>query len=143
MTTIVADARAAIMACDSRVQIDGQWWPGTKIYRVGDMLIGGAGDTAAINKAIEWLRKGRKGPPPKQPDEFCLLSLGPGGVRYWSHKLDSEPVDRGFHAIGSGGNAALGAMLHGASAKEAVEIAREVDTATGGDVVVIALGPQG
>jgi hypothetical protein len=39
-----------------------------------------------------------------------------------------------FAALGSGSDAALGALYHGASAREAVEIASLVDTATGDGV---------
>jgi hypothetical protein len=92
MTTIVADARKGLMACDSRVQIEGQWWPATKVIRIDDYLVGGAGDTGTILKAYKWLSNGRKNPPPKLPDNFCLLTLGPDGLRYWANNLQSEVI---------------------------------------------------
>ena len=64
------------------------------------------------------------------------LVLSREGLFYWASNLVPEPIERGFHAIGSGGNAALGALLAGAQVKRAVEIATEVDTSSGGEVVL-------
>jgi hypothetical protein len=136
MTTIAGDAKKGVMVCDSRTQIDGQWWPCTKVHRVGEWLVGGAGDSGTIRRFIKWFENGRKTPHPKMPDNFCMLSLGPDGLIYWSAAMIPEPIERGFHAIGSGGNAALGAMMNGADCKRAVEIACLIDTGTGGEVVV-------
>lgn len=44
------------------------------------------------------------------------------------------PCDFDFYAIGSGNELAKGAMLMGASAKQAVEAAAKLDVYTGGDI---------
>lgn len=48
-------------------------------------------------------------------------------------------LGEGYHALGSGNAVALGAMHHGASAREAVEAAMDHDTATGGHVTEVAV----
>ena len=48
-------------------------------------------------------------------------------------------VQAPFYAIGSGAAAALGAMHMGATAKEAVQIAKKIDNNTGGLVVTASL----
>lgn len=136
MTTIAADAKRGLMACDSMTSTGDAWWPSTKVYRVGDALIGGAGEVAAIRSFVQWYADGQRTPKPKIADTFCALELSKDGVFYWAANLQPSLIERGFHAIGSGGNAALGAMLAGANVKRAVEIATQVDTGSGGEVVL-------
>jgi hypothetical protein len=141
MTTICADAPRGMMACDSMTSTSDSWWPSTKVYRAGDALIGGAGEAASVRQFVTWYADGQRLPRPKIADNFCALVLSKEGLSYWASNLVPEPIERGFHAIGSGGNAALGAMLAGANAKRAVEIACEVDTSSGGEVVLHKLKP--
>lgn len=136
MTTIAADAKRGLMACDSMASTADSWWPTTKVHRTPDALIGGAGETAAIRLFVAWYKDGQRLPKPKLPDTFCCLVLNGEGLYYWASNLVPEPIERGFHAIGSGGNAALGAMLAGANVKKAVEIATQVDTGSGGEVIL-------
>lgn len=136
MTTIAADARKGLMACDSMTSTGDSWWPSTKVHRVADALIGGAGEAASIRQFASWYADGQRSPKPKIGDNFCALVLSREGLFYWASNLVPEPIERGFHAIGSGGNAALGALLAGAQVKRAVEIATEVDTSSGGEVVL-------
>jgi hypothetical protein len=136
MTTIAADAKRGLMACDSMTSTADSWWPSTKVHRAGDALVGGAGEAAAIRQFVAWYADGQRTPKPKLPDTFCCLVLSPDGLCYWASNLVPEPIERGFHAIGSGGNAALGAMLAGANVKKAVEIATQIDTGSGGEVVL-------
>jgi hypothetical protein len=136
MTTIVASVQEGVMVCDSRWQIDGDChWPGTKVYRIGDALIGGAGDGAAIKKFLDWWRAGKK--PPKTKFDggvFEALVLDPSGLSWWGSTLTATPIERGWHGIGTGGKAAMGAMMHGATCAEAVTIAAQIDTCTGGEI---------
>jgi hypothetical protein len=124
------------MACDSMTSTSDAWWPSTKVHRTSDALIGGAGESAAIRQFVAWYSDGQRVPKPKLPDSFCVLVLTGEGLFYWASNLVPEPIERGFHAIGSGGNAALGAMLAGANVKKAVEIATTVDPGSGGEVVL-------
>lgn len=139
MTTIAADSRRGLMASDSMASTSDAWWPCTKIHRVPGALIGGAGDVSAVRQFVAWYGDGQRLPKPKIPDSFCALVLTPEGLSYWASNLDPVPIERGFHAIGSGGNAALGAMLAGANVQKAVQIACQVDTASGGEVVQLKL----
>lgn len=136
MTTIAADAKRGLMACDSMTSTMDSWWPSTKVHRVPGALIGGAGEAAGIRTFVAWYSDGQRSPKPKIPDSFCALVLTSEGLCYWASNLVPEPIERGFHAIGSGGNAALGAMLAGASVQKAVQIACEIDTSSGGEVVL-------
>lgn len=136
MTTIAADAKRGLIACDSMTSTSDSWWPSTKVYRAGDALIGGAGEAAAVRQFVAWYADGQRNPRPKISDSFCALVLSPDGLAYWASNLVPEPIERGFHAIGSGGSAALGAMLAGANVKRAVEIATEIDPSSGGEVVL-------
>jgi len=136
MTTIAADAKRGLMAADSMTSTSDSWWPSTKVHRAGDALIGGAGEAAVIRQFVAWYSDGQRLPKPRLSDTFCALVLNPDGLFYWASNLVPEPIERGYHAIGSGGNAALGAMLAGANVKKAVEIATQVDTGSGGEVVL-------
>lgn len=136
MTTVAADARRGVMACDSMTSTSDSWWPSTKVHRAGDALIGGAGEASAIRLFVAWYADGQRQPKPKIPDSFCALVLTKEGLFYWASNLVPEPIERGFHAIGSGGNAALGAMLAGATVQKAVQIACQVDSSSGGEVVL-------
>ncbi len=139
MTTIVADARVGLMVSDSKCTGNGSWVPMTKIFRVNGDLFGFAGGVNEREKWLKWHRAGRKGPRPKL-ESFEGLLLKQDGTLY---ELCSDGlemlIERGFHAVGSGGPAALGAMLSGKHAKEAVEIACLIDPHTAGDVCVFNL----
>jgi hypothetical protein len=136
MTTIAADARRGLMACDSMTSTADSWWPSTKVHRAAGALIGGAGEAASIRQFVAWYADGQRMPKPKISDNFCALVMSAEGLFYWASNLVPEPIERGFHAIGSGGNAALGALLAGASVQKAVQIACEIDTSSGGEVVL-------
>lgn len=136
MTTIAADAKRGCMACDSMTSTADSWWPSTKVHRSGDALIGGAGEVASIRQFVKWYADGQRLPKPKISDNFCALVLNGEGLFYWASNLVPEPIERGFHAIGSGGNAALGALLAGANVKRAVEIACLVDASSGGEIML-------
>lgn len=136
MTTIAADAKRGLMACDSMTSTADSWWPSTKVHRAADALIGGAGEAASIRQFVAWYADGQRNPRPKISDNFCALVMNKEGLFYWASNLVPEPIERGFHAIGSGGNAALGALLAGASVQKAVHIACQVDTSSGGEVLL-------
>ena len=139
MTTIVADARKGVMVSESKCTGNGSWVPMTKIFRVNGDLFGFAGGVNERERWLKWHRAGRKGPRPKL-ENFEGLLLKPDGTLY---ELCSDGlemlIERGFHAVGSGGSAALGAMFAGKDAREAVEIACLIDSGSGGDVCVFEL----
>lgn len=139
MTTIVADARAGVMVSDSKCTGNGSWVPLTKVFRVNGDLFGFAGGVNEREKWLKWHRNGRKGVRPKL-ESFEGLLLKPDGTLYELCPDGLEMlIERGFHAVGSGGPAALGAMLAGKDAKAAVEIACLIDTHSGGEIRVFSL----
>jgi 20S proteasome alpha/beta subunit len=142
MTTIATDGLT--LAADT--QQNGQYIDrvsARKLYRLQDgSLAGGAGLVASVRKIIRYLDglDGLEKHAPDIDDDTCVLLLAPDGrVYYYDRRL--EPVEIGAPAaIGSGAPFAMGAMLAGAAAPRAVEIAIELDTDSGGVVTVEALG---
>ena len=138
MTTIVADARTGTMVSESKVTAGDVWFPATKIVRHKDELIGCAGEAHMEEAWLNWYQNGRKGKPPSDED-LAILILRKTGLIYVDTNSTEILVTRAFHAIGSGAPAALGAMLSGKSAEEAVAIAILVDPNSGGDIQVFNL----
>jgi hypothetical protein len=130
MTTIVGDARAGVMVADSMTSWGGRWWKSVKLVRVDGGILGCSGDAPDIDKLVEWYRAGK---PKRKPKIDCNgLILRPTGLYAIDSYCQETLIDQGFFAIGSGGDAALGALLAGASPLRAAEIAAEVDTSTDG-----------
>ena len=138
MTTILADAQARVMVADSRCTCGDTWHPMSKIHRVGDALIACAGDVKQSADFLRWHRGGRRGARPKGED-YTALILRPDGVWQFDSNGCEMRVERGFHALGSGAGPALGAMMAGASARRAVEIACSIDAHSGGDIIEVTL----
>lgn len=109
---------------------------GTKIWRVGRVLVGAAGSRGECLRFREWVAGGLVGSPPLTETNGIVVS--PASVVCWSEK-GCWPVSAPFYAIGTGYELALGAMAHGASADEAVRIAAQFDTRTGGEVTALSL----
>ena len=144
MTTIVISRKHGCMASDSRMTGYNAYVNSRKVERIGDSLYGGCGDAEAIEVFLEWARGGKiKKNKPKWGDDnipdFDVVELCADGIRLWSSRCVPIPVDADFWAVGSGGLAAMGAMLCGKTPAEAVEIAKLCDEYTGGDVVVFPL----
>ena len=72
---------------------------------------------------------------------FQALEITPEGeVYYYCDSFSpSGPLMGNWFAIGSGEDYAIGALLMGATAEEAVEVAMQCDAWTGGDVVRLRL----
>jgi len=138
MTTIAADHRAGVMVSDSRCNSGGTWFPSNKVYRIAGELIGISGNCLDEQKWLKWHRAGRKGPRPKM-EAFEAVVLRADGVYVYDSTGLEMRIERGFHAVGSGGAAATAVMLAGHPALEAVEIACKVDADSGGEVRVFNL----
>lgn len=109
-----------------------------KAFRVGRLRIGGAGISAYVYAFRHWVIDGMKGDHPLKTDEGNLFIIKPDGSTVCWSNAGPFLMD-GPWALGSGENLALGAMLAGATAEEAVRHAMTIDTCSGGDVTV--LGP--
>jgi len=108
-------------------------------------LAGGTGISQAVEVFIKWVRDGSD--ESKFP-EFCkehgassnYIAITHDG--YWvEFEFTSIPVTRTNKkdSAGSGSDYALGAMLAGATAEEAVNIAASLDPGTGGEIFVHAV----
>ncbi len=133
MTTIVCNTDS--MASDSKVVDGDAYYPGQKIYQLCGCLVGIAGEGRAMSQFLRWFEEG-------QPEAIPELSKRDGSVRALvltpDHKIYTydesffkEPVYREYHAIGTGAHGALVAIKYGASPREAVEAACEVDNNSG------------
>ena len=113
-----------------------------KIIQVGNVLYGFTGNAGLKQAIVDWHSKGGAVPAncPKHNDDDAKWTLvvvtreGAGvytsTVPYWL------PIDIPY-GIGSGGDYALAAVLAGADARRAVEIASRLNTNTGGEIQVV------
>lgn len=142
MTTIVF--RDGIMAADTRAYAGDKQPIGRKrkIQRLDDgTLIGVTSTTAGGGEAlIEWWKQGR----PKDfelPAHFTLLVVNAKGEVYYAcnTRFISGPLTGDWWAIGSGEQYAAGALHRGATAREAVEVACDLDAWTAEPIDVLTL----
>lgn len=133
--------RNGVLAADTQVSAHGSRVDLLrKIKRVNQWLIGGAGDVGTIVPVELWIRDGAQFEKPidfgKIEDGAAIL-VDPDGVAY--HVGTASPYvlksEAQFMAIGSGSDAALAAMLLGATATRAVDIAKRIDLYCGGDTI--------
>lgn len=79
--------------------------------------------------------------PPGGRDFNMLLIDEQGDVYFYASSfVPSGPLWADYYAIGSGAEYALGAMAHGATAREAVEAAAQLDVWTGAPIQFIDTG---
>ena len=101
---------------------------------------GAAGARAEALKWLDWYSNEKRGPQPKIPNSECLI-LTADGLVYIDCGGESNPIERGYMGIGTGGPIAVGAHMAGADAETAVHIACQIDANSGGDVIVHRLKP--
>lgn len=128
---MAADSRGC---CNEIIRCDTE----QKLYRLNDGRIVGCSGTITTARAyVKWLNEG--GDMPVKEERFHALVLSPDGTAQ-IHGDDARPDNVDIPAaIGSGFQLALGAMLSGASAAEAVGIAMQRDPFTGGEIGVMVL----
>ena len=112
-----------------------------KVHVVRDMLVGYAWDMDSGIEFLEWCKRGKgmRGKPRDLSVEFTGLILDGSGIYEYKSPLVPIRIDGEFWAIGSGAQAALGAMRMGADPVEAVEIACAIDPYCGGPIIVECL----
>lgn len=103
------------------------------------MIIATAGEGPPGMIFVDWYGKKSKPPAILSDSEFVCLVLDEDGLWEFDSYCRAEQITEEFYAIGSGAKVALGAMHAGATAQEAVEIAKLVDPYTGGDVKTMGL----
>lgn len=137
MTTIAWDGKSLVgdgrVTSSSLILTDKH----VKVHDTGDQLIGMAGDFASCEEWIEAYFEGRLLEPVKETEEndcgFIVLLVERDNKKA-AVSFNGGPllqVEAPF-AIGSGGDVAVGAMLAGKTARQAVGIAMKHDAATGG-----------
>jgi hypothetical protein len=141
MTTIAADLKTKTMVSDSRATFEdvGIWLPCKKMFRFDDGIVGISGDYLDEEKWLQWRRGGKKGKFPALSSEFFALFLSRDGLYVLDDKGGQMLVERGFHAVGSGAQSALAALILGHDVETAVRTACLIDSGSGGDVVTMTL----
>jgi len=117
----------------------------TKIFRVGDLLVGLAGSISFASQMLNWIKEGRK--PKDFPDSLKdkddwvpAIVIEPNG-RVLKYERTPYPtiIEDKFAAIGCGRDFALAAMALGKPAREAVKLASRLDNSCGNGVDVLRL----
>lgn len=133
MTTIAV--RDGKMACDSRITGGFIAATKTKIITGRNCLVGFCGDYIACYSGALWLAGELSDrPSTSDSDDVLFLVLRGKDIYLADAQLREAPVGGKYWAIGSGEQAAMTAMHMGATAKEAVKMAKLVDECTGGRV---------
>jgi 20S proteasome alpha/beta subunit len=144
MTTIAY--KDGVLASDGKITAGGCVTNLTskKIFRVNSAWIGVCGTVADWGLVVDYLNNNGTPIPPTaefdciyMPDKgkAVILEVCKGGIL---REIAFAPP----FAIGSGGNFAIGAMAHGASAIEAVKIACKYDVYSGGKVQSVKRGQK-
>jgi len=136
MTTLAY--KDGVLAADSRVSA-GLTNVGTtiKIKQTPKYLVGIAGNLDIGQQFIRWVQSDfNVTAKPFVPidsgyDIAAIVVDKKGRIRTYDNLLIPTEYSAKFYALGSGSDFALGAMAHGATAREAVKIAAKFDIATG------------
>lgn len=103
-------------------------------------LCGGTGCTADCASFQEWCAAGRVDAKTSAGTDFTSLLIEPdGAVKIYDRCLYGVELHGHYFALGIGCDLALGAMAHGASAEEAVQIAIDLCDSCRGPVQAVRL----
>ena len=146
MTTIAANREC--LAADTRVVNGSSYYHAPKIFRVGNSLIGTAGDGFACLAFLDWFKSERRNPQTLHKmfgetdrDAIWCVQLDASGIYFWNGWGYPEKILDDYFAIGTGGMAALEAMRHGLTPEEAVNRAIAHDENSGPPIQVEWLLP--
>lgn len=148
MTTIAWDG--CTLAADKKASRNGMAHTVTKIHRLArgpydNYLAGICGHLSTGIEVLEWLESGADPAtfPERQKDSDTsahVLMISPEGkVSLLEESYIPMSFDDTIFAIGTGREIAMGAMKFGASAREAVQIATQLDNSTGMGIDVLHL----
>jgi hypothetical protein len=137
MTCVAWDGKT--IAVDKRATNCGSISTTTKLRRVGQEVLAWTGAQDSGLAVMEWYLAGANPAtwPECQKDNdrwSRLIVASPVGIQEFERQPIGVWVEDKFAAWGSGGDAALGAMHAGATAKRAVEIASLIDNGCGNGV---------
>jgi hypothetical protein len=147
MTTIAANREC--IAADTRVVNGSSYYHAPKIFRIGNSLLGTAGDGFACLAWVEWFKSPRRNPQTLHRmfgetvdrDAIWIVELNPSGIHFWNGWGVPETILDDCFAVGTGGMAALEAMRSGKTPEEAVHRALAHDENSGPPVQVEYLLP--
>lgn len=133
MTTVVVDLRSGQIGSDL-------FWSNSngermqKIFATKHLgIFGCAGAEKPIGLFLNWIVDNGQRPEPFSEDDggFEAIQVHEGKIFSWSWSLRPREILRfPFHAVGSGGGIAIAALRGGASLKEALAIAADLDAGT-------------
>ena len=106
-----------------------------KIFTLNNgAVVGLAGDDEQTMLALEWLNN--QGGDKPDPSKLCNISIImiKNDISYELYELLMMDESGSPIAVGSGSCYAMGAMLHGATAEESVEISIKLDFNCGGEI---------
>lgn len=138
MTTIAANRK--MMSADTKVTDDGSQYYTSKIFVIGDSIVGVAGDVARTCKFLAWMRQGQPKDASTVMDgddpEFQALVVNRNGIFVYMDTCEPDKLHDSFFAIGSGGAAAMAVMAKpfNYDPKRAVTHAAKIDPYTGGKI---------
>jgi ATP-dependent protease HslVU (ClpYQ) peptidase subunit len=142
MTTIAF--RDGVVASDSRCETGG-WIAGHAIAKLRKSKTNGCvfaitGDAANATKLMNALIDIPDGQPPNLGENSRVVCFSADSKITVYEGNGSFEVICEFTAFGSGAPAALAAMMMGADARQAVEIAASIDPYTGGEIITMKVG---
>lgn len=139
MTTIAIDRTH--IAWDSQITVGSEKasWDGDKVWIVGNKVYGFAGDFGMLDEIVKWHQKGARIAHAPKEGNWELLVITTKGVSLYSNEIKYATKIIAPFAFGSGGPYARGALMHGATAYEAVKIACQCDVYSGGEIGVLKL----
>ncbi len=135
MTTVACSLPEGAMASDTMFRDDVDGGHMRKIWKFRGVVYGIAGNIMHLPDVKEWVKGDRKPP----AGDWSLLAMSNKLIRTYDPVNGWIDIDEKVYAIGSGQAAARGAMLAGASLRQAVRLAIHVDPESGGKVRVISL----
>lgn len=145
--TVIA-YRDGILAADKLTQTGSMKATVTKIYQIGDAMVGVSGTLTLALEMIEWLRAGAamdRLPDFQKTQEDYQPLMMVRDRKIWVYEQGGTPfhVESPYYAIGSGSRYAMAAMWCGKTAIEAVTCASELDTGCGMGVDWLSDGRPG
>lgn len=146
MTVIVWDGYT--LAADKRCVYGGMINTVTKIWRVGDQLIGGAGEFGLVEEMKCWIEAGAKPaefPAPQRTDGWAaMIAIDANGARLYEKTPMPIRYDQGMPVtLGSGRDFARAVLHLGHDAVYAVEVASALCNSCGNGVDVLTLEAAG
>ena len=143
MTCIAWDGKT--LASDKRASYGDMICTVTKIFRVGELLVGGSGELPFVSAMVEWIRQGRKisefpaAQGSKEDWQPIIVIEADGTPSIYERTAFPVRYEQQFVAIGSGREFARAAMHLGKSAAEAVQCAIDLNTGCGNGIDTLDL----